>query len=154
MSEEYVSSGLYKLALRDPDIDVLSWQSVDGKGYFAADVKIRLPDERRMEPDLILALAAELWVIEVKDLHSQARDDEAKLRAMVELLGSQGVLDQVSLRSGAPVTGKELVLAVAFAADDLAEGLCPGDIVHIDWARDEALATADTLSRLLGALRL
>src|SRR4051812_1543942 len=118
MNEEYVSTGLYRAAAADPAIDVLSWQSVDGKGYFAADVKLRLPDQRRFEPDLVLRVAGCLWLVEAKGSHSEALSDEAKLAELVGVLGDREVLRQVEVRSGYPVRGSELALAVAFYGDD------------------------------------
>src|SRR3954469_9260746 len=111
MHEEYVSSGLYRAAAADPAIDVLSWQSVDGKGYFAADVKLRLPDKRRFEPDLVLLVHGEvLWLIEIKGRRSEAVADEAKLTELRAALGDRELLRQVSRRSGVQVGEREIVL--------------------------------------------
>lgn len=152
MTEEEVSLGLYRAANDDPLVSVVSWQGVNGKGYFAADVKIRLPDQRRVEPDLILTVDDLVWVIEIKDLHSQSVSDEIKLNTMVGLLGPEGVLDQIQLRSGISMRDKILILAVAFARDDVRGSHCVPGVVHIDWSKHEEAAQR-SLSGLLANLR-
>ena len=164
MNEEYVSGSLYRAAMADPAIEVLSWQSVDGKGYFAADIKLRLPDDRRVEPDLIIVVDGRLWLIEVKARHSEALADETKLAELLGLLGKDEILRQVRVRSGVDIPDMELVLAVAYYGDDVdssAEGVsdlpepgptCVEGVVHVDWEALEPEVSAIGLSATLAAV--
>ncbi len=161
MNEEVVSAGLFRSGVADPEIEVLSWQSVDGKGYFAADIKLRLPDDRRAEPDLILLLDGQVWLIEVKGRHSEALSDEAKLADLLSALGDAEIARQVGLRSGTDVSGSEVVLAVAFAGDDLDESpvgeaqsevLCGDAVLHVDWEQLELAVLQAGLSSVLREL--
>jgi hypothetical protein len=163
VNEEYVSGELYRAAVRDPAVRVVSWQSTDGKGYFAADVKLRLPDRRRLEPDLILDVAGRLWLIEVKTTHLEALEDEAKLEELVDVLGAPAVLRQIEVRSGHVLAGRELVLAVAFHRDEMPEPSEPAEadaaalpclphIVHIDWSVLEPEVADGALGETLAIL--
>jgi hypothetical protein len=166
MTEEYVSGSLYRQATADPAIQVLSWQSVDGKGYFAADIKLRLLDQRRFEPDLIIHLDQRLWLIEVKGKHSEAVSDEIKLAELLGTLGEQEVLRQVRVRAGTDVSNSELVLAVAYYGDDLNEASqdespieepgpfprCVDGVLHIDWETIETEVADGSLSTTLRVL--
>jgi hypothetical protein len=141
VNEEEVSYELFKAAEADSTLTVLSWQAVNGKGYFTADVKLRLPSGERMEPDLIVADTETVWAIEVKGLHSEALLDETKLRRLEQEMSSSEVLEQVSLRAGVEVTGHTLITGVAFDEDDLASSeQCEPSLVHICWTlhREEA----------------
>lgn len=164
MNEEYVSGALYRAAVDDPEVSVISWQSIDGKGYFAADVKLRLPDQRRFEPDLVLDVAGHLWLIEVKATHMAALADEVKLTELLGLLGESEIIRQVSVRSGRNLSGRELVLAVAFQDNDLPgltegpkenapETTCIGGIVHVDWGTLEPAVAAGSLAVTLSQLQ-
>src|SRR5688500_18757380 len=98
MNEEQVSVGLFLAASEDPGITGLSWQSVDGKGYVAADVKFRLPDGQRVVPDLVVCDEAFVWLIEIKATHLAAISDEQKLVKLVTELGEAQVLSQLRRR--------------------------------------------------------
>lgn len=155
VDEERVSRGLYEAAVADPKISVLSWQAVDGKGYFAADVKLRLPDSRRIEPDLVIALGQRLWLIEVKATHADAIEDEAKLAELVEVLGERETLRQVELRSGISLVDFSLELAVAYLGSGIPETgfspttRCIGSVIHIDWNSIEPKLAGSTLASCL-----
>jgi hypothetical protein len=137
MNEEEVSYELFKAAEADSDLVVLSWQAVNGKSYFTADVKLRLPTAERMEPDLIVADSNTVWMIEVKELHSEALLDEVKLRRLGEEMAPMEVLEQISLRSGTRVTEHTLVAGVAFDEDDLSSSIqCESRLIHVCWTFD------------------
>lgn len=166
MTEEYVSSGFYAAAVADPKVEVLSWQAVDGKGYFAADVKLRMPDGRRFEPDLILQIGDVVWLIEIKGRHSEALTDEAKLAELCGILGDAEVLRQVTVRSGYDVAGCSIATAVSYFNDDLAVDLaepydtatvgapsgCYPGMKHVEWSAAEVELIDVPLSEVLAIL--
>lgn len=127
MNEEWLSERLFQEATSRDDVEVLSWQSVDGKGYFTADVKLRLSSGERMEPDLIVVRGDHLWLIEVKTRHSEAIDDEVKLVRLVDDLGEDEIRRQVAQRSRFKLENEAVGMAVAYVVDDV-EGLarCTG----------------------------
>jgi hypothetical protein len=136
VNEEQLSEALFWAAERDPGVTVISWQGVDGKGYFAADIKLRLPSGRRVEPDLILARGPALWLIEVKSAHSEALSDEAKLEALLEAVPAQALAEQIAARTGYTVVAATPVAAVAYHFDDVAArgvSACVEAVHHIDW---------------------
>lgn len=151
MKEETVSLNFFQAASRDPALKVLSWQGVNGKGYFAADVKLRLRSGDRVEPDIIISSQDSLWLVEVKGSHVAALADETKLVALVRDLGTAEILDQVGRRSGVSVTGLSLVPAVAYG-DDSGPSLatCDPEVVHLSWPR---VHTEMLSAGLSGALR-
>lgn len=154
MTEEEVSVALFMAATDDDEVEVLSWQSIDGKNYFAFDIKLRLPTNERMEPDLIVRTGS-LWVIEVKGLHSEAIDDERKLVRLVAELGEGEVIDQVYRRAGILERDQPSIeLAVAFGDDDLGGvgATCESDVRHIDWSLARARVERDGLARYLAEL--
>jgi len=152
--EEKVSYGLFLAAEADESVTCLSWQSVDGKGYFTADIKLRLSTGQRMEPDLILLATGVLWLIEVKGRHFEALDDEAKLVRLVEDLGPQRIRDTVKLRTGTDLDSVVVRVAVAFDVDDLAtpDGRCLDSVAHLEWPRIEQALLEQSLSWILAAL--
>jgi hypothetical protein len=154
MNEERLSTSLYEAALKDPAAQVLSWQGVDGKGYFAADVKLRLPDRRRIEPDLVIWANPRLWLIEIKARHSESLADERKLVELLELLDREEILRQVKARSRFSNPKAQPLPAVAFFEDDLAGRIesCVGCIVHIPWDEVEARAKSGSLGEALTVL--
>ncbi|MDA8301719.1 MAG: hypothetical protein M0005_09275 [Actinomycetota bacterium] len=135
MTEEDLSLALFQAALHDPTITVLSWQAVDGKTYFTADVILRLPNDERVAPDLVILVCnRSVWLIEVKDSHRKALDDEAKLQRLVTELGTTEILSQISRRAVAHIQDCELRLAVAFDEDlPSRDGACVPSVVHISW---------------------
>lgn len=158
-----MSVAMYLAATDDATVDVLSWQSVNGKGYFAADVKLRLPDQRRFEPDLILRHAGVLWLIEVKGRHSEAIEDERKLAELLSALGTRAILRQVGARAGHDVSECALTLAVAYYGDDVVAiadegtveaelGPCVPGIVHMDWDVLEPQVAEEGLGRTIESL--
>jgi hypothetical protein len=154
MTEEEVSVALFSAASEDDDIEVLSWQSIDGKNYFAFDIKLRLPNSERMEPDLVVRSDL-LWLIEVKGLHSEAAEDEAKLVRLLDELGPEEVQAQIYRRAG--IFDREVMeieLAVAFGEDDLrgSSDRCEPRVRHIDWFAAQALVERDGLSASLRRL--
>ena len=154
MTEEEVSVALFMAATADGDIEVLSWQSVDGKNYFAFDIKLRLPHDQRVEPDLILRSDA-LWLIEVKGLHSEAVTDEHKLTGLVAELGDDDVREQIYRRAGI-LQGEplDIHLAIAFSSDDLGGrgDSCVPDVHHIEWSQAAPNVEADGLAAYLRSL--
>lgn len=155
MTEEEVSVGLFAAATADEEIEVLSWQSIDGKNYFAFDIKLRLPTNERVEPDLILRTDL-LWLIEVKGLHSEALADETKLVRLLDSLGAEELLTQVYRRAGI-LDGASIPveLSVAYGEDDLggARHQCEPRVRHIDWALAETPVRRDGLAAYLRGLR-
>jgi len=154
VTEEEVSVALFMAASRDDEIEVLSWQSIDGKNYFAFDIKLRLPTNERMEPDLILK-SGSLWLIEVKGLHSEAIDDEQKLVRLVRELGETQVVEQVYRRAGKlERDAPDIALAVAFGEDDLrgSSQRCEASVSHINWSIAPAEVERAGLARYLDAL--
>lgn len=152
-SEEAVSFAIFAAAMADTSLEVLSWQAVDGKGYFTADVKLRLPTGERMEPDLILADPEVVWLIEVKALHSETTSDEKKLARIPDELGEEQTLKLLSLHSGLDVTSRTLRLAVAYDVDDVMDlrGCSPA-VAHIEWQSASVIAEEQGLSSLLRSL--
>ena len=151
MTEEEVSVALFIAAGEDDAVELLSWQSIDGKNYFAFDIKLRLPNNERMEPDLIVRSSG-LWLIEVKGLHSEALEDERKLVRLLEMLGTTEVREQVYRRAGTMATDSSQVeLAVAFGDDDLGEARdrCEGSVRHIDWSQARPAVARAGLSAYL-----
>lgn len=150
--EEDVSHDLFEAATADPSIEVLSWQACDGKGYFAADIKLRLPTGERYEPDLILCDTSTVWIIEVKATHSDALADETKLLRLLSELGAKKILSLISLHSGHTVVGHQIELCVAYDRDDLGEQNGCEDMLHLEWQTASATIAADGLRAfLLGA---
>ena len=151
LPEEDVSYALYKAAKEDKCLQVVSWQAVDGKSYFATDIKLRLPNGERAEPDLIIASSRLVWLIEVKSLHSESIADEIKLKTLLEGCSHESLLNLISLHSGIDVTKKMLEGCVAYSLDDTAGPVqCSHLIGHIEWpktrANDEKFG--DLLNRL------
>lgn len=149
--EEEVSHALYMAAKEDDSLEVISWQAVNGKGYFTADIKLRLPSGDRAEPDLIVANSKVVWLIEVKALHSEAVADEVKLETLLDECSPESLLGLIRLHSGSDVANKRLIGAVAFGLDDLSDGTrCRQSIVHITWPA--ARKDGETLGSLLNRL--
>ncbi|HEU4904867.1 MAG TPA: hypothetical protein VFT19_01980 [Solirubrobacterales bacterium] len=155
MTEEQVSRALYEAAGGDPKVMILSWQGVDGKGYFASDIKLRLPDRHRIEPDLVLAADHRLWLVEIKGGHVEAVSDERKLAEAVVLLGEAEILRQVQARSGVDMENAELVIAVAYFGSDTQSGEpghlagCVEHVAHIDWRAAQGESSDLALSEFL-----
>lgn len=153
LSEEAVSRALFEAAIADGSLDVLSWQAVDGKGYFTADVKLRLPTGERLEPDLICADHATVWLIEVKARHSEALADEAKLARIPVELGMGPTLDLLSLHSGVNVNGHTPKLVVAYDLEDThGSAQCNGSVGHLEWSAIAGIVAAEGLSSVLRSL--
>jgi hypothetical protein len=155
MNEEAVSVALFMAATSDNDVDVLSWQSVDGKNYFAFDIKLRLPTTARMEPDLVLQTDT-LWLIEVKGKHSEAIEDEVKLVRLFDELGEDAIRVQIYRRAGIVEHDQTPIeLAVAFGEEDeVTYQRCEPRVRHIDWTNAESLVAERGLAYYLNALRL
>ena len=144
MNEEELSELLFREASEDAALQVLSWQSVDGKGYFTADVKLRLSTGERMEPDLIVATGDKVWLVEVKSLHGQAIADEQKLARLEGDMEAAALLGQIRLRSQVDVGELELATAVAYVKDDVADSSqCLAAVAHISW--EDAIRERRTL---------
>ena len=153
MNEEQVSAALFLAAGADTRLSVLSWQSVDGKGYFAADVKLRLGDGRRVEPDLIVCDETYLWLIEVKATHFEALADEQKLGRVVAELGEDEIVAQVRRRARRATIPSLVVPVVAYALDNvLGEVGCHSSVRHLDWGAVELATASSGLRSVLRSL--
>lgn len=133
MNEEDLSAALFAEATAHAGIQVLSWQAIDGKGYFAADVKLRLKSGERMEPDLILATPTAVWLIEIKSQHSESLADEAKLLRLLNDVSPSSLLQQISLRSQVDVRNLRLHAAVAYVVEDVPPTATCQAVVHSCW---------------------
>jgi hypothetical protein len=153
MTEEDVSVGLFIAATADSGVDVLSWQSVDGKNYFAFDIKLRLPTNERLEPDLVLR-SETLWLIEVKGTHSEAVDDEAKLARLLDELGAAELRAQIYRRAGIlEPDDMPIELAIAFGKDDLGtDARCEPRVLHIAWMEAQSPVEQKGLGAFLASL--
>lgn len=157
MTEEEVSVEFFLAATSDSDVDVLCWQSVDGKNYFAFDIKLRLSTNERVEPDLILRTARAVWLIEVKGTHAEALDDEMKLVSLVEDLGEEEILAQIYRRAGVTdVEPRPLLLAVAYGDGGRElDAACESLVHHLCWPevqqRLESVGLAAVLDEISGA---
>lgn len=153
MTEEEVSEQLFLAAERDPAAKVLTWQGVDGKGYFAADIRLRLPSGTRVEPDLILMTSGSMWLIEVKSRHSEAQADEGKLAALLEQLPASEIRRQIKRRSGQELARRAPRVAVVFFYDDVeGEGVepnCRQHVAHVDWSVEASAVEGAGLAALL-----
>jgi hypothetical protein len=155
VTEEEVSVALFVAADEDDHVDVLSWQSIDGKNYFAFDIKLRLLTGERMEPDLVL-LTRVVWLIEVKGTHSEAISDEFKLVRLLDELGEQAVLEQISRRTGmTDFEQLDIEIAVAFGEDDLPGNRtsCEPAVHHVEWSKAHPKVSEQGLAQYLESLR-
>jgi hypothetical protein len=153
MNEEEISVALFKAASNDPSLTVLSWQSVDGKGYFAFDVKIRTSDGKRLEPDLVASSFVALYLVEVKALHSEATADERKLVSIRNDLGDDEIADQVRRRTGGLAIPRAIGLVVAFDQDDVpTAGYCEEEVAHLCWCVEQDQIAERGLAEIMKAL--
>jgi hypothetical protein len=152
--EEAISAWLYDSAKRDNRLDVLSWQAIDGKGYFTADVKLRLPSGERLEPDLVLLQDKRvLWILEVKGDHKDALRDESKLTELIDLISLPSLIQQLSARTGFSLNLGVVRIGVAFGdAWAIEEFDCLPQIAHICQARHEKMVEERGLAALLDDL--
>lgn len=154
MNEEQVSLALYLAAVDDLQLEVLSWQGVDGKGYFAADIKFRLQNGDRVEPDLILADQSVTWIIEVKPNHQRAIEDESKLIALRNALGDREIIEQIRRRTRGLIIPETVIFVVAFDADNISNSSkCQSEVVHLPWSMIKSRVSENGLNSVLSELR-
>ena len=151
MNEEEVSVELFRAATSDDAVEVLSWQSVNGKNYFAFDIKLRLSTNERIEPDLVLRTSRAVWLIEVKGTHAEAVEDESKLVSLVEDLGEEEILGQVYRRAAMDeAEPRPLLLSVAFYENGpLATAACEPLVHHLCWADLHERVASEGLATVL-----
>jgi len=149
MNEEELSIQLFKQASSEQGTEVLSWQGVDGKNYFARDIKFRLTSGERIEPDLIIRTSDQIWIIELKGSHAEALSDEVKLCHLKTHLGMDGIADQLKRHTSQPVNLSSIYLAVAYDANDPISAACESSVVHISWEALQDKIRKDGLAKTL-----
>lgn len=136
MTEDEISFEMYVAADNDPRIQVLNWQGVGGKTYFYRDLRLVLPDGQKMKPDLILTFESELWIIEIKGSHAEARrEDEPKLTRLRSQLADSALRQQVrnGLRGRFTISDDiPIRYAVAYSTG-AAEERCSSQLAHLPW---------------------
>lgn len=144
MREAEISVSLYGAAREDPEITVISWQGTGGKRYVTRKVVLRLPNGRRMLPDLVFELDDCIWIIEIKGSHAEAlKEDEPKLDVLRTELPPARILELVELHGGHPVRSNVTPRYAAAYSKGEAGALCVPDVAHIPW--EDMLQTGERL---------
>jgi len=154
LDESALSVELFRLARDDSAVRLLSWQGVDGKGYFAADVRFKLPSGLRLEPDLIALSGQTVWLLELKVLHSESIADELKLELLRTELGDEQILAQLRTRTGVSLSDCAILLGIVYVEDDAPYAdKCVAEVIHIHWTREAAqIATRTGFGGFLSSL--